>query len=354
MITVDALVDQGARRWGRFAARPDLVNPLDAFAGRRRRWEGFRLKEWVGFTLLHPDWGISMIIQDAKYLATSEIYGCRRSTGELFEHSAAGRRQATLPPRLLDGGWCAFESAGYHLRYAFDRDNGSHRIMIDILESAGGPAFSGELELDAVRSSAPLAVSSPLRDRQGGSAAAMFTYKQVFPAFGRLEIDGQEVDFSPDRDFAIIDEHRTHLPYRADWDWGTFAVRTPTGILGANFAARQQAAGAEEESCIWTPGTDGTEAQCEPLAHVTFSAMPSGGNVASDQLTPARVTSADGRLELVFTPLGRKSARHRLVVASIDYFQLCGTYRGLVRSLDGTSHDLVDVPGVLERMHARL
>lgn len=352
MITVDALVERGARHWGRFADRPDLVNPLDAYAGQRRRWERFRLKEWVGFTLLHPDWGVSMIIQDAKYLATSELYGCRRSTGDIYEHSAAGRRRATLPQRLLDS-WCTFESDGYHLRYAFDRDRGNHRIMIDILESAAGPAFSGELQLDATHASAPLAVSSPLRDRQLGSAAAMFTYKQVFPAFGRLEINGQEIDFDPDRDFAIIDEHRTHLPYRADWDWGTFAVRTPAGILGANFAARRQAAGAEEESCIWLPGSDVAGARCEPLADVTFAALPSG-RVGSDQLVPVGVTSADGRLELVFTPAGRKTARHEFVVAAMDYFQLCGSYRGVIRSLDGTSHELVDAPGVLERMHARL
>lgn len=340
MITVDALVAQGHRHWGRFATRPERVDPLDAFTGLRRRFEGFRTKEWIGFTLIQPDWAGSMIIQDAKYLASSEIYGCRRASGELYEQAAHGRGRATLPSRLLDGGRCAFEIDGYRLRYDFDHRSGRHRIMINIAESASGPAFEGELELDASRSSAPLAVSSRLR-RRAGSAASMFTYKEIFPAAGELRIDGHKITFDPVRDFAIIDEHRSHFPYRTEWTWGTVATRTPAGIVGANFAARQQPADTEEESCIWT--ADG----CEPLSDITFTAL------ADDDRSPIRVVSEDERLDLVFTPQGRKDARHQFVVAAMNYFQQCGTYRGTVRGIDGTSFQIEDAPGVHERMHAR-
>lgn len=341
MITVDALVEQGRRHWGRFAARPDQVDPLDAVTGLRRRFEDFRLKEWVGFTLIHPDWAGSMIIQDAKYLASSEIYGYRRSTGELYEHAATGRGRATLPSRLLEGGRCTFEVDGYRLEYHFDRDGGRHRIMINISESVAGRAFSGELELDAGRSSAPLAVSSPLRRRQTGAAVAMFTYKEIFPSAGELQVDGNKIIFDPDRDFAIIDEHHSHFPYRTEWTWGTFATRAHAGIVGANFAARRQPPGTEEESCIWTPSG------CEPLSDITFARL------ASDDRAQVRVLSADERLDLIFTPQGRKNARHQLVAVAMDYFQQCGTYRGTVRSLDGTSYPIDDVPGVHEWMHAR-
>ncbi|MBO0813403.1 MAG: DUF2804 family protein [Microlunatus sp.] len=338
MISVDALVERGRRTWGRLDSRPELVNPLDVFTGVRRRFEDFRLKEWVGFTLLHPEWAASMIIQDAKYLATSEIYGFRRATGELHEHAAAGRGSALLPVRLLDGGRCAFEADGYRLAYSFAHDR--HTITINIAESSAGPAFSGELELDATQSSPPLAVSSRLGGRL--SMATMFTYKEIFPAAGELLIAGSKISFDPGRDFAIVDEHRSHLPYRTDWTWGTFAHRTSAGIVGANFAARPQPRDAEEESCLWTPDA------CEPLSTIIFTPL------SRNRLAPVRVLSADGRLDLIFTPQGRKDARHQFVVASMDYFQQPGTYRGLALSLDGTRHQLDDVPGVLERMHARL
>ncbi|GAB3920416.1 hypothetical protein GCM10011575_44530 [Microlunatus endophyticus] len=67
-----------------------------------------------------------------------------------------------------------------------------------------------------------------------------------------------------------------------------------------------------------------------------------------------RVASADGRVDLLFSPQGRKRAEHQLVVAAMDYFQECGTWHGTVRALDGTRYELSGRPGVLERMHARL
>jgi hypothetical protein len=342
VITADTLVERRSRRWGRFTGRPDLVNPLDAFTGARRRWESFRLKEWIGFTLIHPEWASSMIIQDAKYLATSEIYGCCRATGELSERSASGRGRAQLPVRLLDGARCIFQSDGYRLEYGFDRGHDHHRIIIDIAASGERAAFSGELRLDAARSSAALAVSAPLRRRRTPSAPAMFTYKEIFPAEGELTIAGHRVVFDPARDVAILDEHRSHLPYRTDWTWGTFALQTGSGIVGANFATRPQPNGAEDESCIWTPQA------CEALTGVTFNPLAPG------RMAPTRVISFDGRLDLVFTPQGRKDATPQLLVASMDYFQQCGTYQGTVRGLDGTEYPIDDVPGVLERMHARL
>jgi hypothetical protein len=56
MPELDSLVDAGqGRRYGRFAARCDSVNPLDEYSGAARSLRRFRLKEWIGFTLLHLD-----------------------------------------------------------------------------------------------------------------------------------------------------------------------------------------------------------------------------------------------------------------------------------------------------------
>ena len=73
MSNPNSLVEGWARRYGRLEARPSNVNPLDEFSGLSWRLRGLRLKEWVGFTLMHPDWYSSLIIQDAHYLASSEI-----------------------------------------------------------------------------------------------------------------------------------------------------------------------------------------------------------------------------------------------------------------------------------------
>lgn len=56
---------------------------------------------------------------------------------------------------------------------------------------------------------------------------------------------------------------------------------------------------------------------------------------------------------MTFEPLGRKSVKHQLVLASIDYVQLFGTYRGTMQIAD-RSHEIADARGVYESMTARL
>ncbi len=336
MQSPDQLVEARRRHEGRFAARPSTVNPLDAYHWPRRAWRALRLKEWVGFTLIHPDVYSSMIIQDAHYLASSEIYAHVRAVGALHQHATNAAGGTPQLPTELYGGQCRFTKPGYRLRYVFDQVAGSHRLSIDVAATAKAPAIAGELELDGGHASAPLSVSAQL---PGG---ALYTNKVIFPASGELRVGDVSVVFDGSRDLAILDEHRSFLPYRTFWVWGTFATQTPSGIVGANFAHRTQKPGTSEESCLWTPGGG-----AEPLSDVTFAPR------SADPNAPVDVTSADGRLDVTFEPEGRKGVKHQLGLFAIDYFQMYGHYRGVVRGSDG-AHKIFDVHGVCETFRARL
>ncbi|HEY7323225.1 MAG TPA: DUF2804 family protein [Streptosporangiaceae bacterium] len=333
----DSLVDDGVRRYGRFAARPASVNPLDEFTGLARRLRRLRLKEWIGFTLLHPDWYSSLIMQDAHYLASSEIYAYDRRVGALHQHAANGRGGSLAMPARLAGGHSSFRRRGYRIDYDFAAGpERRHMLQLDIAATHAAPAIRGELELDAGHSSAPLSVSSRL---PGGGR--LYTHKAIFPAHGLLRVGDQEIDFDGSRDLAIIDEHKSMLPYRTTWLWGTFALHTADGIVGANVVDRPEVPGQEEESCLWTPGS------CEPLADVEF--QPQAGGASA----PWRIFSRDGRLDVTFEPEGRKQVRHQLGVFAIDYFQLFGRYRGTLRGAD-RAHLIDGAHGVCESMRARL
>ncbi|UDY25088.1 DUF2804 domain-containing protein [Nocardioides sp. Kera G14] len=235
------LVSDGVRTYGRLDARPLDVNPLDEFHGLTRRLKWLRLKEWQGWTLVHPEVYSSMILQDAHYLASSEIYVRDKASGVLHEH-ASNARGSSL-------------------------------------------GIAGEI---------------------WGSRPAM-------RAKG----------------------------YRTSWLWGTFGTRAADGTpVGANFVDRPEVDGEPEESCLWLPGV------YEELSDVVFEHHPAQNG---EYWT---VSSFDGRLDVTFTPDGRKDVKHQLVLASIDYFQLYGRYAGTIRSLDGTTYD-VDVTGVLESMTMR-
>lgn len=331
-----ALVEGGVRHYGRFAARPSRVNPLEEFSGIQRPLHQLRLKEWIGFTLIHPDWYSSLIMQDAHYLASSEIYAFDRQHKELHQHSANAKGGSLGLPAELSGCHCSFRRPGYALTYDFGAQSGAprrHSVRFDIAATDGAPAFRGELTLDAQRASPPLSVSSRL---PGGR---MYTHKAIFPAEGTIRIGDEKIAFDGARDLAILDEHKSLFPYQTSWLWGTFALRPARGgLAGANFCRRHSEPGAAEESCIWTPDA------CEPLADIDFEPQ------SAEPLAPWHMRSADGRLDVAFEPEGRKQVLHQLGIFAIDYFQLFGRYRG---TLNG--HIPVDgVHGVCESMRARL
>lgn len=332
----DSLVEDSVRHYGRFAARPANVNPLDEFTGLRRTVQRLRLKEWVGFTLVHPDMFSSLIMQDAQYLASSEIYASLHSGEALFQHAANASGGSLRLPAEMAGSHCAFERGGYRLEYEFaGKPDGLHRVRFDIATTRTAPAFRGELELDASQASAPLSVSSRL---PGGR---LYTHKAIFPAEGVVRVGDDEVAFDGSRDLAILDEHKSQLPYRTSWLWGTFAQRVGGEITGANFASRPSVAGQEEESCIWTPGG------CDRLAGIEFTQQ------GADRGSPWHIRSRDGRLDVTFEPAGRKQVQHQFGIFAIDYFQLFGRYRGTLRGAD-RDHQVDGVHGVCERMQARL
>lgn len=326
----DQLIVDGVRRHGRFNTRPLDVDPLDESSLIPRGLRRFRLKEWVGFTLLHPELSTSMILQEAHYLASSEIYV--RDEYGMVEHSRNIRGGSLHLPHQLFPSSPSIDVKGYRIAYNWvNKSEGKHRIQVSVDATPEQDGILMDLELDGSFASAPLSVSSPL---PGGS---MYTHKVAYSTSGTVTVGDRTYTFVPSRDIAILDEHRTVLPYRTTWLWGTFATITADGVIGANFAARPIIKGTDEESCLWTPGA------CEPLADITFE--PS----SNDPLAPWTITSTDGRLDVTFTPEDRKNVKHQLVLASIDYWQMVGTYTGTIAGIE-----IKDVRGVYESMRARL
>ncbi|WP_155981432.1 DUF2804 family protein [Nocardia sp. BMG111209] len=333
MFEPHSLVENGVRHYGRLAARPASVNPLDEFRGPRRLLRRTRLKEWAGFTLVHPEIYASMILQDAKYLGSSEIYVHDRANGALYQHERVAPPGTVRLAEQLLGSSVALRRKGYAIEYDFAADR--HRIGIEIAATAEAPALRGRLELLPAAASPALSVSSRL---PGG---AMYTNKALYPIEGSLRVGEREFVFRPDRDLAILDEHKSTLPYRTTWTWGTFGTFADGVPVGANFVDRPELPGQPEESGIWTADA------AAPLTDVDF------GWDAAAPLSPWRVRSADGRLDVTFTPEGRKTVDLQLGVLAMDYFQAYGTFAG---SLDIGSRtlELTDVHGVCEQMRARL
>ena len=92
-------------------------------------------------SLLHPDLYSSMIIQDANFLASSEIYAYPRAAGALFQHAANAKGGSLRMPERLPGSHPSFAKPGYRLEYTFAEDGKSARISGDIAATEKAPAF---------------------------------------------------------------------------------------------------------------------------------------------------------------------------------------------------------------------
>ncbi|MDR1393444.1 MAG: DUF2804 domain-containing protein [Bifidobacteriaceae bacterium] len=332
MLTATSVVEDGQRHWGRFLHTPTDANPAAALTGLRGAFESFRTKEWAGFTITHPEFFSSMIIQDAKYLLSSEWYLYDAATKSLAQHAANARAGSVRLPANILRSEVAFAAKGYRVSYSFNEER--IRVRFDLAAAKDGPAATGELILDPSKASPPLVVSARL------PKGSMYTNKIIFPAAGSIRVGEREYVLDPDRDFAILDEHKSRLPYRARWTWGTFAQPVEGGYVGANFAIRPQLPDQQEESCIWTPDA------AEPLANIIFS--PLGDSPSADW----SVRSADGRLDVVFSPFDRKDVNQQLVLAEIRYSQMYGVYSGTLRG-EHRTWQFDAVHGVLEKMAMR-
>jgi hypothetical protein len=335
MAQISHLVESGGRHYGRFATTP-VANPLDAYSGLRRGWENFRLKEWAGFTLTHPEIYSSMILQDAKYMATSQLYVFERDTGRLTERAGAGAGGSIGLPTELAKAKVGLKARGYQVAYNFEPHR--VRVMARVGPKDGLPGIEANLTLDPAHASPPLVVSAPL---PGEAGAALYTNKVIYPASGVLVVGDRIYRFDPARDFAILDEHKSHLPYHTTWTWGTFALPVAGGHMGANFATRPQFPDREEESCLWTPDA------AEPLSSISFERLGEG------ELAPWSVRSEDGRLDVTFAPEGAKDVSQQFGVAAISYWQRFGLYSGVLRG-ERHTQKFEGVHGVLEGMRARL
>ncbi len=332
MTDLDRLTIGGRLQYGWMPTRPRRADPLDGARSPLTPLRRTRLKEWLGVFITHPEWSAGFLLNDAKYLTASDFHAYHWASDTLVTHATSGG--VRLPADVLDRVASATRP-GYDICCEFGGDGGTHRIAIDLAADDDGPAVRGDLTLDGASASAPLSVSERL------PRGSMYTWKQAFPVSGTLRVGEQTIEYLPTRDVLLVDEHRSLLPYRTDWDWGTFAFPTADGIVGANFASRPHRADQRGESGLWIDGG------CEPLGEVTFT--PAG----DDPLDPWTITSDDGRLEVEFTPRRRKPTLIDYKVVIMDYFMMYGSYRGVLRGAR-RSHEVRDVHGSCERMHARL
>ncbi len=126
-----------------------------------------------------------MIMQDVKYLASTELYVRDRGTGVLVEKAANFRGGSlALPDDLLHGGRCRAERPGHRLEHDFDfdaNDEGTIALRIDCDADEKGPAIHADLRLTSAGAAPALSCSGRLT-----RAHRLLHVQAAFPVSGTI------------------------------------------------------------------------------------------------------------------------------------------------------------------------
>lgn len=301
--------------------------------------KNLRLKEWQHFGIISKDYYVGTVIFDAKFMGVSFFYVFSRKAGIFFEHSRTLIGGPILVSNNILDGKSYFRHVGYRLEFENHLSKGYHRINAKISAYRGKPKISADIRvLEDLFQVEPLIVVNPISENR-----PMYTHKAVCPVEGRIETGGETIELSPEHDFCAIDIQKTYYPYRTFWYWATFAFRDSKGRLIGMNACEGLIEDDENfnENCSWVDG------KINLLGAVRFSFEK--GNVIS----PWRVTSLDGNMDLEFFPQGERKGRINLGIVMSDFHQPFGVFRGRLPGLSGEEIEVENAFGLCEYHVAR-
>jgi hypothetical protein len=321
-----AVIDEhGDPRFGSYVGAVPRVDLSAVAGGRLRRL--VREKRWVYFAVATEDTFVACAIVRLGYASTAFAYALDARTMRLL-----GTRSVTAPAPAASVGDGTGE--GVLAQFAFGgvsaRVERAPRSPSYVVQAR----FKG-FRLDAVLGTdgapPPITAIAPIGAKRVARYVNTTEKRALLGATGELEVDGRRR--SLDGGLAGYDYTHGLLAHHTAWRWAYALGRARTGErIGLNLV---QGFVGEPECAVWVEG------DVHPLAE---------GRFAFDTARPLgewRVSTADGAVDLRFSPGGMHAEQKSFGVIASRFVQPCGAFRGTVRA-GGRELQLADVLGVTE------
>lgn len=314
---------------------------------RRPHWEyrrsavranPFRIKEWDYYCVLDGAKGVSFTVADNGYFgyASATVF----DFGKPAEWSDSVLTWFTFGklgmPESSDAGDVRFSAKGANLSFLL-RD-GLRVIEVDWPGFSGGKGLSGRVEL-AQPDSDSMTIATPFPKRR----RAFYYNRKIncLPASGILDFGGTKLSFEPERAQAVLDWGRGVWTYDNTWYWGSCSGRVNGVPFGLNLGYGFGDTSAATENVILYAG------KAHKIGNVEFS-------IPGDSfMKPWKVSSDDGRLDLVFTPVLDRAQRANYLVIESDQHQVFGRFDGKAVLDDGTALSVGGILGFAEKVRNR-
>ncbi|WKY56901.1 DUF2804 domain-containing protein [Vibrio sp. SNU_ST1] len=301
----------------------DYRNSMDAKAPPWQKH--FHYKQFQFASIVTDTHIIGVAIADIRYLGSAFCYVYDIESNKLEECSwlrpLEFDKQVTASP--FEG---KTSIAGQSI--TFDIEDGQWRVSLNT------KLIKGDIALETEADSLPIAMCSP-------TGYSGWTYTQKHNALrisGEILIKGTSLNLT--QALAGYDFSAGYMRRETSWRWASINAQSNDTDIGLNLAAGVNETGGCE-NVIWV---NGTRHLLNPV-HFTFSRQ--------DTSLPWQITSQDGRINLIFTPLNSRSEKLNLWLLKSNFRQFIGHFSGSIKDNNGITHQLDDVLGLTEDHFAR-
>ena len=298
-----------------------------------------RIKEWDYYCINNGHFALALTIADNSYMGLDSISLLNLDEGWEITKSpmkAFTNGKVCLPESSERGD---VHSAGRNYSILF-KNEGDRRVLIAQMKNFGpeGSLYAKVTLTDIPAES--MVIATPFdKDKH-------FYYNQkinCMKAAGRVEFDGQVIEFDPEESYATLDWGRGVWTYKNTWYWGSGNGTVEGRPFGFNIGYGFGDTSAASENMLFYDGT------AHKLEQLTFLIPQKDGK--DDFMSPWKFISSDGRFEMDFTPVLDRASCTNVGIICSDQHQVFGYFNGTATLDDGRVLKIENLLGFAEKVY---
>ncbi len=333
------LIDgSGQPRYGVLEAPVDLVNHQDFDLRNSMNWRRSRLaRRWAYnqfqfIGLLSPELIVGCAIVDLRLVSNAFVYFYDVANDRLAEYSfIRPLGWGTYMEPAPDRGACYFDGGANRFEICATPQPRTRRLNVEL---ASGESIFALMEEPKPFRALPVCT-------RAGYTGWVYTQKAAaLPVMGTVHCHGRSWDLS-ENTLGSYDWSLGFMRRETFWNWGCMAGRIGgRHTVGLNLAAGVNETGFTENG-FWY---DNNFTKVDMVDFRFNRDQPQ---------EPWKMVSNDGRVDLDFAPLGRRSERLHAGVIASNFNQMFGFFSGTLKPESGKPVTVERVPGFAEDHYAK-
>ena len=300
-----------------------------------------RIKEWDYYLIMNGRWGVALTIDDNSYMGLLGF--------SLLDFSRPWEHTCNII-YPFPGGKTGFPASSAEGDVAVKRKNadfcfkvlpdGTRKLTAWVQNFMNKKPIAAEFTLTEEPEDSMVIVTPFAEDKKA------FYYNQkinCMKAAGRVEFDGQVIEFDPEESYATLDWGRGVWTYKNTWYWGSGNGTVEGRPFGFNIGYGFGDTSAASENMLFYDGT------AHKLEQLTFLIPQKDGK--DDFMSPWKFTSSDGRFEMDFTPVLDRASCTNVGIICSDQHQVFGYFNGTARLDDGRVLKIENLLGFAEKVY---